>query len=443
MKYHLLFNTLEGPARPRFKCGKDFERQKKLNQMSMDFQQQENDKDRHFNSSEAEKQRQWQSAEWLNQYETQRDEWYNQLEAQKQLEQQMFDYQSEYNSPANQLKRLNGIGLNPSALLSGQGSSGLVSAATGNVSSAPSPSVPNAGAVSGASAHNQSNSTPNINTNPFSDYSAFGSFLKDLSDVFSQSAELRPQIKQLMSSVTKNYADAELSNVTAEGQRIFNYIQDRVKDTSVKKYAADLENTYVDTMVKRSLTGVYDEDILLKKAETLLTKAKEKCSSEEYNIIAFNVAHLFETWKTDINLKKAQTGEARAQAYQSTTQGNLNISLKATEDEMRQWRVANEEYVSNYNWSISKLSHMDWKVRDNSLELEIKTNANALLNKLEQDNMITENMYQQLQHLIQQNDWYGFNQVMGAVTGTVQSGAIMYGIGRMAGGAVPIKGFRR
>lgn len=340
---------------------------------------------------------------------------------------------------------MQGIGLNSSALLGGQGSSGLVSAASANVGSipSPSPSVPNAGSVSGAAAHNQSSSTPNINTNPFSDFSSFGSFLKDLSDVFAQSVELRPQIKQIMSSVTKNYADAELSNVSAEGQRIFNYIQDHVKDIRVKQFAADLENTYVDTMVKKALTGVYNSQELLNKSEKLLNEAKTKCSNEEYNIIAFNFSHLLETWRADMDLKSAQTQQAKGQAFQASTQGNLNISLKSTEDQMRQWRVANEQYVSNYNWCISQLAHMDWKARDSSFELELKASSNALLNKLQQDDMITENMYQQLQHMIQENDWYGFNQVMGAITGTVQSGAIMYGIGRMAGAPTPIQGFRR
>ena len=109
-----------------------------------------------FSSREAQKQRDFQKDEWTRQFQLQRDEWYNQLNAQSEQQWQNFLREAQYNSPENQVTRLSQAGLNPSAVLGQNGSSGLVAAATGNVHSASSPSVPSGGSVTGASAQTPS-----------------------------------------------------------------------------------------------------------------------------------------------------------------------------------------------------------------------------------------------------------------------------------------------
>lgn len=75
-----------------------WDRTQYLNQVQQDFNAQEAEKSRLFNSEEAEKSRLFNSQEAL---------------AQRQWQEQMMDKTNEYNTPANQLARMQAAGLNP------------------------------------------------------------------------------------------------------------------------------------------------------------------------------------------------------------------------------------------------------------------------------------------------------------------------------------------
>ena len=118
----------------------------------------------------------------------------NKLNAQSEQQWLNFMRQANYNSPVEQSKRLAQAGLNPSALLGGQGSSGLVSAATGNINAAPSPSVPSGGSVSGAAS-----APPMIPMkNPLDgSLNAIGSFVRDIAEADKNNKTVQPFVELL------------------------------------------------------------------------------------------------------------------------------------------------------------------------------------------------------------------------------------------------------
>lgn len=178
MKYVKIFN-LENPYSPSHCCGDILGFGSMISSISVadanrSAQKSENSRNRQFAHDEAELAREYQSREWTRQYELQRDEWYKQLAASSDSAYNNFVRQAEYNSPVNQMSRLRQAGLNPSAMLGNQGS-GLVSAATGNLSTI-SPSVPSGGSVAApvASPSGQGAIPPMSNPIPID---ALGSFI--------------------------------------------------------------------------------------------------------------------------------------------------------------------------------------------------------------------------------------------------------------------------
>lgn len=392
----------------------------------------ENEKNRQFNSRESQKQRDWAHDEWLSQFNKQSQEWYNQQSILQEQQWQNFLNQAEYNSPKNQVSRMADAGFNPSAAFS-QGSSGLVSAATGNIANVPSPSVPTGGTVSGNAASASPVSPLNAPA-PHVDLGSLGSFLANAGKAYNENKKLRPEIDSMLANIQNVIADTANKELLNVAQVMENDILEQTKNAKVQKAWQDLKLAFVETNLKMAQGELVEAQTLHEYVNKYLDECKANLTVEQYMQACIYTANMQKILDSEIQLNNAKS-------YEAASQGNLNIALKSTEDALREWRVANEEYISSYNWHMNKLAHMDYKIRDHNFELELKSSANALINKLQQDDILTEQLYQQLDHLIQQNDWYGFNQVMGAITGTVQSGAIMYGVGRMASGRVPVKGF--
>lgn len=342
-----------------------------------------------FSREEAEKQRQWQSDEWTRQYNIQRDEWYNQLKSYSDTQWQQFLREAEYNSPKNQVSRLAQAGLNPSAVLGGQGSSGLISAASGNIGSVGSPSPPSGGTVSGASASVPSQIPMQSSASVFQ---SMGAVLRDLAAASKDNKLTEPMVALLGSQ----FINQELRN---EWQKFENEVLSKTKDYKVKQAFADLKNSFADFVVKSALYENYSADTLLKDAERALTVAKERCSNEEYEVLAFNVAHQFETWRADMKLKGSQTASNYASARYSN-------SLAKTEDEIRQFKVDNLDLLNKYQETMNKIAKNDFKIQDANVENQIKTNATELAEKAKREGILTDQAQQALDKAIKENDWW-------------------------------------
>ena len=350
---------------------------------------------RRFSALEAEKQRQWQSDEWNRQYNIQRAEWYNQLKSYSDTQWQQFLREAEYNSPKNQVSRLQQAGLNPSAVLGGQGSSGLVSAASGNIGSVGSPSPPSGGTVSGASASAPSQ----IPMQQASIYSSMGSMLRDLAAASKDSKLTEPMVALLGSQFIGQ-------NLKNEWQTFENEILSRVKDARVQRAFADLRNSFADYAVKSAMYENYSADTVLKAAETALTVAKEKCTDKEFEAIQFAVAHQFETWKTEQDLKRSQVSSNYASA-------RYNNALAKTEDDIRQFKVDNLDLLNKYQDTMNNIAKNDYKIQNANVENQIKTTATELAEKAKREGILTSQAQQTLEKAIKENDWWLVQNIIG------------------------------
>lgn len=362
----------------------------------------ENQKNRDFNSTEAEKQRQFQKDEWSRQFDLQRDEWYNQLYAQQNAQYQQFLREAEYNSPANQAKRLSEAGLNPSALLGGQGSSGLVSAATGNVHSAPAPSVPSGGPVSGASA---SAPSPIPMQNPLGGLESVGSFLRDVAQATKDKTLLEPMVRMMTSQI---YGQ-DLQNSLLETEI---FIKQANLPSTIGKAYAEFQNELMDVTLKQSIDENYKADTLVKKAESFLKEAQKKCSDEELKILQFQVNYQLETWQADMAVKRSERQKNVASANQSNSQALYNKAITKTEDEIRQFKVDNEHAISEISgWNVH-VARNEAKISDLVQDKKYQATLTEFVEKAKQAGLLTDQMQNQLDIAVKEKNWWLVNHLI-------------------------------
>lgn len=361
-----------------------------MNEENMDI----NENNQNFSSAEAQKQREWQRDEWTRQYQMQRDEWYKQLEASSNEYWKNFQREAEYNSPKNQVSRLASAGLNPAAVLGGQGSSGLIAASTGNVHAAPTPSVPTGGAVSGASA-----AAPQqiAMQNPFN-LSSVGSFLRDLATANKDTATVRPYVE---------YLGAQLigQNLQNEWQSFQNDILSEIKDVKVKSAFEELQSVVLDNVLKVSMNENVSQDTVLKATESALNIAKEKLTSEEYSKLAFYVSRLSQTYQLEMNV-------LRSQAASNYGSASYNNALAATENKIRQFKVDNEHALSEISaWNVH-VAHNDAKISDLVQDEKYQATLTEFVEKAKQAGILTEQMQTELDIALKQKKWWLVNQLV-------------------------------
>lgn len=362
----------------------------------------ENQKNRDFNSSEADKQRNFQRDEWTRQFELQRDEWYNQLYEQQNAAYRQFLREAEYNSPKNQVARLAQAGLNPSAVLGGQGSSGLVSAATGNVHSAPSPSVPSGGSVSGASA-----SAPSAipMQNPLGGLESIGSFLRDAAQATKDKTLLEPMVRMMTSQI---YGQ-DLQNSLLETE---NFIKRANMPASIGKAYAEYQNELMDVTLKQSIDENYKADTLVKKAEELLKQAQKKCSDEEFKVLQFQVTHQLETWQADMDVKRSEKTKNVASANQSNSQALYNKAITTTEDQMREFKVSNEESLAAINFENAKVAKNEREINDLVKDAKYQATLTEFVEKAKQAGILSDQMQNQLDLAVKEKNWWLVNHLI-------------------------------
>ena len=362
-----------------------------------------NEENLRFSAQQADIQRRFQKDEWTRQFQLQRDEWYKQLNAQSEQQWLNFMRQANYNSPVEQSKRLVQAGLNPSALLGGQGSSGLVSAATGNINAAPSPVVPSGGSVTGASA-NAPSMIPMKNPLDGS-LSSIGAFIRDIAEANKNDKTVQPFVELLGQQVIGQ----KLQN---EWQSFENYILSKTKDVQVRQAFRNLKLTGVEIGLKQALTGEADSSRLLKDAEKALTLAKEKCTDKEYEQLTFAVTHLLETWTTQQELFKSQTLFNKASASASYASALYTGALTKSENEFRAFRKDNLKLVNDYQSFLNDITENDKIISDNTLSERQKATLTEFKEKAIQYGLVTQEMKKRLDIATKENDWWLVNNLL-------------------------------
>lgn len=376
--------------------------QKETNEENRDWQGHENEAQRRFAHDEAELQRQWQSDEWQKQFAQQSQEWYNQLNAASNLSRQNFLFEADYNSPVNQTKRLMQAGYNPSAIANGQGS-GLVSAASGNMSNAASPSIPSGGTVSGAAASSNAASMPPAQ-NPFS-MPNVGSLVRDLASAYSSSEEVRPTVDNLLKDIDLKNLDEKMKMQLIDFQEMNNLIMQKSVDAKIQREWQELYTMVADEQTKKALGEVYNTDVVLNKAKKMLTDMQTSLTKEQYLQASFTASHMLETWLSQMNVEKS----VAANNYASASYSN---ALTVSEDALRKWKLSYSKSQAAEEFFTKEITKYDLVHLKTVLPKATIAELTGYANDVLQAGILTETMQEELRKAVKQNDWYFVNQVL-------------------------------
>lgn len=391
------------------------------NERNITAQYNENKRNRDWQSSEAEKSRNWSSAEWNRQFDAQRNEWQRQFEEQRRAwyGQQDYTYQknweqflreADYNSPKNQASRMMAAGLNPSAMFNNNGGSGLVSAATGNLanapsSSAPAPSVPTGGAISGAMASPVGSNVGHFE-NPFQ---GLGELVRNFSEAAKNNATAQAQADALRSSALLSLAQAAGQELTNAGIQMDNFIKSKTKDAKIQREWTDLVFAYGAVLKQGAETDNTIMDTALKQSEKFLTDLKGKISGEEYLQACMMTSHFEALLKSKINMQNASAVSSRASAQYFG-------ALTATEDQIREFKVNNMKLLNDFQTSENKIASNKATLSDLLLDHEYQTQLTELANRAIQAGLVTKEHEEALRRAQKENRWYEVRQLLIPIT---------------------------
>lgn len=203
------------------------------------------------------------------------------MEQQQEWQEEMMDKQNEYNTPANQMARLEDAGINPATIgmASGSVQGGNLSASPGNYSTFPA-----------------SNLLGNVSGDLGSLMNAFKSGEEGLSE-----KTLRQQrLDNLEAQTEQLLASANSLNVSSAGQEIINRYIEAEKEFGLKGFQANLDLTYqqIAELKTRTASAQYQlENVFPAEVKKLLSEANvnywdakqvlaniEKISAEKENI---------------------------------------------------------------------------------------------------------------------------------------------------------------
>lgn len=354
----------------------------KANKANISNQRSENAINRQFSHDEADLDRNWQADQWLKQYNLQRDEWYKQQQTLADQSYQQFLKEASYNSPTNQVQRLSQAGLNPSAVLSGNGS-GLVSAATGNLHSLGSPSVPSGGSVPGAMANPMTSPLPQ--QRPL-DLSFIGSMFRDISEGTKTNKTLIPLLDQMTAQTNlylQQVVGQELSN---QYQAVANQVASITKNAKINQAYADLGYTYAESFLKYKQGDEIDSKILVNKSVEFLNSIKSKCSQEEYLQLVFAVDHMDETYRNMLSNDSSQRSLNYANAENARQSA---VDTEQTRDYRKQLLQAQTELTS--------INHELGKNQDAFEDATFANRVDTVLSELERSQALTDDTRQKIQ----------------------------------------------
>lgn len=291
--------------------------------------------------------------------------------------QRQFDYNAYMNSIQGRVDNARQAGINPLVALGMGNSSQSVSpsmspsASIPSYSSTPSPSIPYA---------------PSAPTNIESLARAYESLTKgglNTAESSSISEKLPHEIESLM-----------LSN---EGQDIMNtlndievYVKDKVKDTRVKQATQD----YLNSKAMYWLYSQQEDESKAResyyKSEAALAVIEEKSKDAQLKLFLEYGEKQIQSFIKNLN---ARTSAAYATA-------NYNNALAKTENDIREFKVANEKW-------ISQLSNYEVMYQDKIQQQRYET----YLAELEAKKLLPKEIQEDIRQKIKNNDWYEVRQI--------------------------------
>lgn len=376
-----------------------------------------------WQSAENAVDRAWQASEWSRQFQqqvrAQQEQSSRQIQEQAEANWQnwlkQFNAENAYNSPQAQIQRMMAAGINPSAAFSmlsnGNSAGGSVAGVSGGSSAAPS-----GGSIGSHHVSPLGFSLPSYSTDAalFSSAAQLQDSLSKIQGVGlaeqRQKAMLGAEVSNLMADTQQKRSQTLLTDINASLRGAFG---SREAESSIQKLVADSYAAYA--------RGDLD------KAQELYTSTMDKLGTQEYQIKEQNQPVVLSNLQKLGKLYEAQRDAASASAENQRSQANFANQLAQTESALRDGRVTALD-LSN------QLSRIQKRMADRADVRDVATNEaqiHAVIEAARQQDLITQQHYQQVQKMMTDNDWNGVEHFVGCLSqaaGAVSSvGNVMVG----------------
>lgn len=305
-----------------------------LTRHQMEWQAHQNNLDRQWNSFEA-------AISRANQRQMQ--------QAQFEHEQDMWNRDTQYNSPAAQMGRYQMAGINPFVAMSGN------QPAIASSSNVPSvPSVPQAGGMAGRGA---ASPIPMQPVNPVNGILQGVSTFADVMDTLASAKKKGVETTQLENTMNdmmrKLKADADSSEYIA----IINQANSSIANQKAQKEMQEL--TEKINLLKEQVFNAKEEGYLItEKAlreteERYLAIAKKNLTNAEYDLVKKNIDAFDKRLKVELDEGRSRIANNYASANEHNAGASLKIAQKKTEDLTRDDKAA----ILSYDKQLKSIIH--------------------------------------------------------------------------------------
>lgn len=223
---------------------------------------------------------------------------------------------------------------------------------------------------------------------------SIGTFVKDLSSAGlnkSQSNEISSLLAQKLRGL---YLDNENKEFTNKILEVDAFIKENIKDAEVGKAWDEWVKLGADIMYTGQLTDTAKQQEFFYKYESLLSKAKEKLTSQQYLQLCATFDSVIELYRQQINTEKARQTQLYASSYEQTEAARLHISqqhltdmesdltsLKSVFQKLDNAIKKNDVKISNIGLDQKELENLIYQVEQSHRLSDIKDDWN-LWNKV-------------------------------------------------------------
>lgn len=262
---------------------------------------------------------------------------------------EMFNLENEYNTPANQAKRMLEAGLNPAvALQNGAVNQGNSNAAAPSAGGTPSLSMPNF-------------VTPTMQAQPSVLLGAVQGIaeLANARKLFSESKMTDKQIarydEKIDAEINKLWTSSHLDEMNANYQELLNNVE---RYNLPKRKAAELQGLIQDVQYKLAQTKFTQAETAYRQVETYLADTNLKILKEQRPFLLQQLQENINLAKEKQQTEKSYQDSNRASAHASEVSASYYDALKRTEDDLREGKHKElQEAIEDrrYNRAISLL----------------------------------------------------------------------------------------
>lgn len=330
----------------------------------------------------------------------------------KQAAIDMFNLESNYNSPYNQVQRLREAGLNPAVMMAGNTSSNTGNANASTPSASPVPALHSPTMMA----------EPSVMSGLFQNMESIAHVIESVSKSNLNSAQktdimskLQPMIDNIQSETDKNKAQTAFQNVQTTLASIQANFATRKEALECAKLVSEIALNASEGKKAEADAGLAKMERLLKKNQnTLLLKQMPYLVSQARE----GVNLLLQEQKTEQSKQASNYASAAA----SEASAGLARSQQRTEDEQREYVVQNAKWLANLTGEQVREKKIQNRKSIANYEVEVR----QLIQNVYKTEAERKKVLSEFELAKKKNNWYGLEQIlknMAPLTGV--AGAIM------------------